>query len=150
MKLFNLSNISHFMNALLKGDSFDDFLVQEIVIKNGPSFVIEGEYTKEEGLKTDYSKVKNLCFDMVKGKTMPKSMKFVLALSPEKISELITTGGVDVDIDSVSSLSINVLFNGEALSVTTGTSFKTFVMDKTLEKAFDAYIEDMMSEYGAS
>lgn len=43
-----------------------------------------------------------------------------------------------------------MLFNGEALSVTTGTSFKTFVMDKTLEKAFDAYIEDMMSEYGAS
>lgn len=150
MKLFAISNISRFMNALLKGDSFDDFLVQEIVIKNGPSFVIEGEYTKEEGLKTNYSKVKSLCFDMVKGKTMPKSMKFVLALSQEKTTALIQNSGAEVEPDSVSSLSINVLFNGESLSITTGTSFKTFVMDKTLEKSFDSYIEDMMSGYGAS
>lgn len=136
------------MNALLKGDSFDDFLVQEIVIKNGPSFVIEGEFS-EGALSTEYEKVKPLCFEMVKGKTLPKSMKFVLSLSREKTEKLILESRSEVDADSVSSLSINILFNGETLSATTGTAFKTFVMDKSLEKAFDDYAENILSAFGA-
>lgn len=136
------------MNALLKGDSFDDFLVQEIVIKNGPSFVIEGEFS-EGVLTTEYGRVKPLCFEMVKGKTLPKSMKFVLVLSYEKTKSLIEDSGAEVESESVSSLSINVLFNGETLTATTGTSFKTFVMDKTLEKKFDEYAEDILSAFGA-
>lgn len=136
------------MNALLKGDSFDDFLVQEIVIKNGPSFVIEGEFS-EGVLTTEYGRVKPLCFEMVKGKTLPKSMKFVLSLSKEKIEKLILESASEVDADSVSSLSLNILFNGETLTVTTGTAYKTFVMDKTLEKEFDEYCANSLSAFGA-
>jgi predicted fused transcriptional regulator/phosphomethylpyrimidine kinase len=48
----------------------------------------------------------------------------------------------------VQGLYLNIRYNGETLTCITGTSFKTFTMDKTLEHAWDEMTENFFKKKG--
>ena len=132
MIAFSLTNIKDFMSHLLLNETFDHF-----------SF-IEGEITTFN----TFHNVRNFCFFLIKGKRTPLAFQFVFSLAPKNIETLLLQNDLSVQADAVQGLYLNIRYNGETLTCITGTSFKTFTMDKTLEHAWDEMTENFFKKKG--
>ena len=75
-------------------------------------------------------------------------MFFVFSLAPKNIETLLLQNDLSVQADAVQGLYLNIRYNGETLTCITGTSFKTFTMDKTLEHAWDEMTENFFKKKG--
>ena len=64
----------------------------------------------------------------------------------KKIRRLLTRCAPALDPDSVRGFYLNIHFDGARLSCVTGTSFKTFTIDKTLEHAWDEMVEKFLKQ----
>ena len=127
MFAFSLTNIKDFMSHLLLNETFDHF-----------SF-IEGEITTFNTFHID---------GFIKGKRTPLAFQFVFSLAPKNIETLLLQNDLSVQADAVQGLYLNIRYNGETLTCITGTSFKTFTMDKTLEHAWDEMTENFFKKKG--
>ena len=91
------------MSQLLISDTFDIFLLEEAVISTSNTYTIAGHINKEfyqeipmqekENSLPDicyefrpWQEMKELCFNLIKGKRTPLFCKFVLHLKREQIS----------------------------------------------------------------
>ncbi len=153
MIALSLTNTKDFMSHLLLADTFDHFSFIEGEIVTYNTFKIDGFIRKEffdTGAELpEYSPWKNLrdfCFSVIKGKRTPLSFRFIFSLSRKNIGRLITQSAPALDPDSVQGLYLNIHFDGASLSCVTGTSFKTFTMDKTLEHAWDEMVEKFLKQ----
>ncbi|MBQ8663162.1 MAG: hypothetical protein IJ471_04830 [Eubacterium sp.] len=154
MTAFTISDIKQFMNRLLGSPLFDNFLLSEAMIQTGVTCQIDGSLQKsfytEEQLEelgiTDYpyapfSLVRGNCFDLMKGKHVPVSFRFVFLLSPENMANTLEHSHSSFTANDISGMFINLNYRGGKLTCTTGISYKTFSMDKTLEQEWDVLVE---------
>ena len=100
MIALEIASTKNFMKHLLSGETFDDFLLEECTISTANTYTIDGHinidfFPPEERDLTalpysfrPWSELKNLCFDLIKGKYTPLFFKFVLHLKPEKATEI--------------------------------------------------------------
>jgi len=141
MKVFSLTKVPQFMTELFSGTFFDEFNVNRITIKNGPSTVIEGRISREEEEPRYclYSSVKKIAYECVKGKTLPEFMKFVLT-APEKTAE-------DHGILPGESLSITLSFKDNELTIMSGAFLKDPFSSREKETAWDNAVEKMFSSF---
>ena len=147
MIAINIKNVKSFMSALLLSDMFDNFYFIEGEITTFNTFRIDGFikkdfFEKDEDL-TEYSKwssVREFCYSIIKGKRTPLDFKIIFGLSPKNIEKLITKNELPIDPLSVQGLYMNIKYDGTTLNIITGTSFKSFTMDKSLEAAFDKMV----------
>ena len=153
MIALSLTNTKDFMSHLLLADTFDHFSFIEGEIVTYNTFKIDGFIRKEffdiGPELPEYSPWKNLrdfCFSVIKGKRTPLSFRFIFSLSRKNIGRLITQSAPALDPDSVQGRYLNIHFDGARLSCVTGTSFKTFTMDKTLEHAWDEMVEKFLKQ----
>lgn len=145
---FALTNIKETMSHLLLRDTFDNFLFIEGEIVTFNTFRIDGFIQKsffdtENGLP-EYSSWKNIreyCLYLIKGKRTPLNFHFVLCLPPENIGRLISQSAPSMDVQNIRGLYLNINYDGSHLNCVTGTSFKTFILDKTLEHVWDKTAE---------
>ena len=139
MKVFSLTKVPQFMTELFSGTFFDDYKVNTITIKNGPSIVIEGRISdsdEEDSIDyCSYSSVKKIAYECVKGKNLPDYMKFVLT-APEPLTR-------DYSISEGESLSLTVLFRGNELTIMSGAFLKDPFSSRETEKAWDNAVEKM-------
>lgn len=151
-----IHNLKTFMNKLLMTEAFDQFLVNDISITTFNTFHIDGNikkdfYTDEEYdllLRPSFSSWKTLrpiCFDLIKGKHTPLKFKFIFCLDHEAIEKLIASTDTTVEINNVNQLFLNIKYENNILTYTTGTSLNIFTLDKSFEKAFDQYINSFIS-----
>lgn len=153
MIAFSLTNIKEFMSHLLLHDTFDSFAFIEGEIVTFNTFQIDG-FIRKEFFDTDaelpeYSPWKNVreyCFSLIKGKRTPLSFRFIFSLSRKNIGRLIEQNGLSVRPGEVQGLYLNIHYDGARLSCVTGTSFKSFNMDKTLEHAWDEMVEKFLKQ----
>ena len=141
MKVFSLTKIPQFMTELFSGTFFDDFQVNRITIKNGPSTVIEGRIS-DEGEEIEYcpySSVKKIAYECVKGKTLPNFMKFVLSAPKEMAG--------DHGLSDGESLSLTLSFKDNALTIMSGAFLKDPFSGAETEKAWDSAVEKMFSSF---
>ncbi len=158
MIALKLKNTKNFMSHLLLSDTFDSFLFIEGEIVTFNTFTIDGSLRKEfydsspeETITYDYSswkQLRGLCFSMIKGKQTPLSFRFVFSLSPGNITRLITQKALDFQASDVQGLYLNIRFDGTSLQCVTGTSLKTFSMDKSLEHEWDAMVPRFFDKKG--
>lgn len=154
MTAFEIKDIKQFMNRLLGSNLFDNFLLSEAVIVSNITYQLDGslqksfysEETLEElGIKdysfVPFSLVRTNCFDLIKGKNTPLSFRFVFLLSPENMANTIARSHSQFHVSDVSGMFINLNYRGGKLTCTTGISYKTFSMEKTLEQEWDALVE---------
>lgn len=154
MTAFEIKDIKQFMNRLLGSNLFDNFLLSEAVIVSNITYQLDGslqksfysEETLEElGIKdysfVPFSLVRTNCFDLIKGKNTPLSFRFVFLLSPENMANTIAHSHSQFKVGDVSGMFINLNYRGGKLTCTTGISYKTFSMEKTLEQEWDALVE---------
>lgn len=146
------------MTHLLLSDTFDHFLFIEGEIVTFNTFTIDGYLQKEfygsepeSGMQSGYSswkQLRELCFSIIKGKRTPLSFRFVFSLSPENIAKLISQKELDFQACDVQGLYLNIRFDGTGLQCVTGTSLKTFSMDKSLEREWDSMVPRFLDKKG--
>lgn len=150
MLAIQIKDIKTFMSKLLNGNTFDSFLLEEAQIHTFNTFTIDGHqnrdfYTKEELedpeiFPYEYSQwkdVKAICFQLIKGKKVPSFMKIILHKKTEDAYTLLEEGQALEFADILKAFVITVKFDSNGLLLTTGTSFSTFIMDKTPDLLWD-------------
>lgn len=153
MIALKLTSVKDFMNTLLKSDTFDHFLLQEAVINSAASYVIDGHITKqfytEEELEQlgilgysilPFSLLKNNCFDLIKGKKTPSYFKFVFLLSPENLEKTLSSVSTSYTPNDISGIYLNLKYQNQLLTLTTGISYRIFSTDKSLENEWDKLV----------
>lgn len=156
MIALRVKNTKNFMSHLLLSDTFDHFLFIEGEIVTFNTFTIDGFmqkafYESGEEPGNDYAlwkQLRELCFSMIRGTRTPLSFKFIFSLSPENIAKLIQQKNLDYPPCDVQGLYLNIRFDGSVLQCVTGTSLKTFSMDKSLEREWDAMVPKFFDKKG--
>jgi hypothetical protein len=160
MIALELTNVKDFMNTLLKTETFDHFMLQEAVITKAASYVIDGHitgsfYTGEElselGI-TDYpmlpfSLLRNNCFDLIKGKKAPAAFRFVFLLSPENLKSTLKSLSSSYTSEDITGIYLNIKYQNQLLTLTTGISYRIFSTDKSLEKEWDRLVLRFLSQH---
>ena len=152
-----ITNKKDFMARLLTTELFDNFLVEEATIETFNTFHIDGKihrdfYKNDENYSEDstipyyssWSDLKATCFDLIKGKRTPLGFKFTFHPSSEIKNQVLSSAGLPINPDDV-LLGLNIRFSSGNIIITTGCAFKTFSLDKTIEKAWDEFIPSFLN-----
>ena len=151
MIALNVLDIKPFMKHFLVGSTFDSFDLSEGSVTTFCTFSIDGTYMKEfddsdgENEDTDrafipWSRVREHVFTLIRGKRTPLAFKFVFILPKKAVPRFLEKSGIAIDASEVTGLFLNVSFRSRKLMLTTGTSLRTFTMDRTVDNAWDSYI----------
>lgn len=89
-----------------------------------------------------------MAFLLMKGKKLPVSFKFVLQLSDHNTDWLLGKYHLEHLKEQLSGLYLNIRYQDKKLICVTGLSYKTFVMDKTLEHVWDDTAAQFMKQNG--
>ena len=160
MIALELTDIKDFMNKLLRSETFDHFLLQEAVITSAATYTINGQITKgfysEEELTElqleghrflPFSMLKTNCFDLIKGKKTPSAFRFVFLLSPNNMEKTLNAVGSTYKPSDVTGMYINLKYQNQLLSLTTGIAYNIFSTDKTLETEWDKMVIKFLKQH---
>lgn len=163
MIALEIKGTKNIMNALLRSGQFDSFLVEEAVITTFNTFHIDGHLVKAfysseelEALETSqkstvfscWSDIRPVCFELIKGKKTPVSFKVVLHAAPQLIEKIAANPECGVAANLIRSLGLNIRYDNGKVTCLTGSAFTTFVMDKSVERLWDAYVRQLLSGFG--
>ena len=153
MIALELTDVKDFMNKLLRSEIFDHFLIQEASITSAATYNINGQITKgfysPEELEElhlnacrflPFSILRGNCFDLIKGKKTPSAFRFVFLLSPDNMEKTITAVGSSYKSADITGMYINLKYQNQLLSLTTGIAYNIFSTDKTLETEWDKMV----------
>lgn len=146
------------MSALLLTDTFDSYFFIEGDVTTFNQFHIDGYLQKNffsaeetDGITLeDYSHWKDIreyCLGIIKGKRTPLDFRFIFSLPRQDLQTLIEAEHLDLNESDIQGLYLNFAYNGEQLQCTTGTSFKTFILDKSLEQAWDKAAQQIFDQH---
>ena len=152
-----------FMNSLLVSEQFDSFLEEEAVISTFNTFHIDGHIVKDfydsdeleelkaAGKSLDFSywrDIRPICFQLIKGKKTPVSFRVILHAAPELIQKIAASEECGAAASLIRSLVLNIRYDNGKVTCITGSSFTTFIMDKSVEKLWDACVCRLLTEFG--
>ena len=151
-----IKDVKKFMTLLLIKDTFDEFLVNEVTITTYNTFRIDGHinrdfYSEDEfnELKDQHlsywSKIRPICYSLIKGNKTPLYFKIIYALNREQITNIVQQNNISINESDINELFFNIKYENGLLTLTTGCSLKIFTLDKSLENAFDKYILNFIS-----
>ncbi len=152
MIALNLSDIKTFTSKLFLGEDFDAFLVSRASFVTGISVSLDGTLHKDyftdaqwESMEQHdlarWSLLRPLCFQIIKGSCLPEQFQIVLVLSRANTERLLRQNGLAVLPEQVGGLFLNIRYESGRLFCTTGVSFTSFSMDRTLEHTWDDMIK---------
>lgn len=156
MLRMTIHDIKTFMGHLLSKDIFDSYELVEASVKMNLSYHIDGHinadfYDTEEEERTKefclWKDAKPHLFHIIKGHRLPLAMKIVLKLPPHIVELLFKEVPPSTKRSNVEGLYLNILYNQKIVTCTTGISYRTFVMDKSLEQVLDQYVKQMLTPY---
>lgn len=159
MIALKITNVKQFMGKLLGGEDFDPFLLEEASISMYNTFRIDGHqnrdfYSSEEWEDkelrpynfTAWKTIRPICFDLIKGTRTPSSFQFVLHLIPEYAASILKRGDTSVTPQQIKAFVLNIRYDGTGLTLITGTSYHTFLMDKTPDALWDQAIRQFLTK----
>lgn len=143
---FNIepSQIKLFMNKLLIENSFDDFELRECTIATKATFSIDGKFNKdwdenENKVFCNWSEIRPLAFEIIKGKQKPLYMKYVFAYSDEKALTF---------HPNAKACFVNIIFKNDVVTVSTGTAQIEFSMNHDLDEVWDSFVSEFFKALG--
>lgn len=126
------TEIKGFMGKLLREETFDTFDVKSVSIDSFARFDIAA--TEE---RVPWATIKPHAFNILKGGQKPTFIKVILSMNQAEAEEL---------FPEAKALFINITFENECITITTGAAQKTFSMNKTLERAWDEYARNFLTK----
>lgn len=152
MKAFSLTNTKSFMSKLLASEIFDDYQVCEVTIKTFNTFNIDcrivPEYYDDYEFGYEYSlwkDIRPIAFDLIKGRTLPVYCHFILQPKPEETERILKLGGLSVKNDSLKTLTLNIKYINNEVTLITATSYNTFCTDRSADQIWDEYMSRFIS-----
>lgn len=153
----DVSDVRAFMEKLFLKETFDGFQLMEAVIVTSNTFVIDGHireeyYTREEWEELSekqisrWSSLRPLCFQMIKGKKTPESMKLVFKMADSGAEKLLEQSGLPLMGKDIEGLFFNVHYEKQRLRLTSGVSMRLFTMDKSLEHFWEQRLESFLKQ----
>ncbi|HIR28458.1 MAG TPA: hypothetical protein IAB84_10860 [Candidatus Choladousia intestinigallinarum] len=151
MRLFQIQDTRDFMKKLLVTDTFDTFLLWEASVTTFCTFHIDGAY-HPEFFSTDadssspypyasWEKVRPLFWSLIKGKNTPLNFRIIFRLAPHNVEQLLKQSGVAMAPQDIDGLFLNLNYEKDSLTCTSGTSVKFFTLDKSLDHAWEENLE---------
>ena len=138
------ASIKPFMAKLFQGTEFSGFEVRKIEIKTITKFSIDGQLeTTEEEAPVQFctwAQLQPYALNIIKGSVKPRAIKIIFALGQTEMQSHFAEHANDA------SLFLNIAFDGDKITLTTGYSQKTFTLDKTINTAWDAYITQFLAK----
>lgn len=152
-----VSDVRDFMEKLFLKDTFDGFQLVEAVISTSNTFVIDGHiredyYSAEEWEELSekqisrWSSLRPLCFQMIKGKKTPGSLKLVFRMADGGVGKLLEKSGLPYQVTDIEGLYLNVRYENQKLLLTSGVAVKQFTMDKSLEHFWEKRLEGFFKQ----
>lgn len=141
-----------FTQKLFIAEVFDAFHVSQASFTTNISIQLDGTLHKDyysdaewEELKQKdlirWSALKPTCFQLIKGTHLPEQFKLVFVLSRSNTEKLVRQSGLTVSPELIGGLFLNIRYEQGIMYCVTGVSFTTFVMDKTVERAWDEMVK---------
>lgn len=157
MVVLQIEDIKSFMNKLFKENTFDDFEVVSIDIDQGVHIHIDGilNHSFYDSLEQEFienqkyikwSALKNTLFSIIKGNKTPSSMKLVFAISEKSKLNLIKNSKTGYQSDDLYGFYLNTLFSPNQLKIVTGTNYKLFSLDKSIEHYYDDSVKKFLKK----
>lgn len=149
MRVFEIDNVKNFTSRLFVGKAFDEFLVTEASFSTLTNITIDGHMNREymgeaelalpenKDMVVKWKSLKPLCYNIIKGQKVPLRFKIIFKMPTEIVLRFLDEEGLDVEPIEINGLFLNVKFENNKLSCTTGTSMKIFTLDKSLEDAWE-------------
>ena len=154
MIALKIQDLKDFMSKLLIGTSFDTFWLSEASVTTSVTYTIDGslhpeffDTTENEVLAGEHRSyalwrdMKPFCFSIMKGKKTPLHFKIVFLLSRKNTEKLLANSRLPYTCEDVFGLFVNFQYDGSHLTCTTGSSLKTFTLDKSLDRVWDEMIQ---------
>ena len=151
MLSLQVTDIKDCMTKLLYKDCFDRFSLVEASIRMGISWHVDGHRNPEfydsdpdavqEGGFCLWQEAKPYIFQIIKGKRQPLGFKIILAFPDKTVDYLIQECGVSFRREDVEGIYLNLLFEPGNLRITTGISWRTFIMDRSLDQCVDNHVK---------
>ncbi len=134
MKTFKLlkEDVKNFMPKLLVNNSFDAFLIRQAEINSFAKFEMSAILSKGEDDDLYWERLKPYIYNIIKGNVLPKSMKIVFNLDKEEIAKI---------SENFTACFLNLNYENGEVIFTTGTSTKTFDINRSDDILFDEYID---------
>ena len=156
MRAFQIQDTKEFMKKLLLSEAFDALCVSEAAITTFCTFTVNGAYHPEYfdpadqissenvSLFSPWKRIRPFFLELTKGSHTPLSFHIVFRFSPAQTQKWLIQNGLKQTPEDVDGLFLTVRFADKTLSVTSGTSLKTFTLDRTLEHTWDASAESFL------
>lgn len=116
--------------------------------------VSESDLTATAGTEEDgpieavtWGQIRPLCYQIIKGRRLPVKFKIVLMTPPDKVEGFLKNHGLQFAPSDVNALFMNIHYEAGKLVCVTGTSLKTFSMDRSLELAWDDSVAFFVSKF---
>ena len=146
------------MAKLLVSDVFDIFRLQEANLITSVTYNISGRirpdfYSPEEreNLTEEFiswSEMRPKLFELIKGKNAPISFRMTLSLDNAQMLALLQKESPEGHSDALRALVINIRFENGAVAIITGTSYDSFVLDKSEEQIWDSAFTRFLASKG--
>ncbi len=147
MLVFSIEDeeVKIFMQKLLKEDSFDKLEVRNISLETIVKYEILGNINKdylqqdENRYFVKWKELKPYIVSLIKGNIKPKFFKIVFSLDDETVNNL---------CDNANALFLNIIYQNNVITGTTGTSQKAFSLDKKEDKIWEDIILKFFKKNG--
>lgn len=163
-----IRNLPAFMGKLFSGECFDSFLLEQGEIRAAVTWSVNGrihpEFYGTTREITDpgatvpaerpgaaatpflpWSDARPILRDMIKGKRAPLGFALTLQLKPEYVAATLKVPAEEAAACPVSSLKINVRYDGGKAGIITGVGYRSFTMDKSFEAQWDKVFQKFLS-----
>ena len=130
-------NVKVFMQKLLKEEAFDKLEVRNIVLETIVKYEILGNINKdylqedENRYFVKWKELKPYIVSLIKGNIKPKLFKIVFSLDDNTVNSL---------CDNANAMFLNIMYQNDIITGTTGTSQKAFSLDKKEDKILEDII----------
>jgi hypothetical protein len=66
------------------------------------------------------------------------------------LPEFLSSNGLTTDPDEIGGLFLNIQFRNKKLLLTTGTALRTFTLDRSVDTAWDVYVQGFLRKCGVA
>lgn len=158
MIAIQIEDVKLFMNKLLKASIFDDFEVIKVDLSTKISYTIDGTInynfldSDEKDIISDqiyikWLEIKPNILSIIKGSKTPSILKIVFCLSEKSKNALVLKSKSTFKPEDINGFYMNIIFENKDLKIVTGTNYKLFSLDKSIEQYYDQSIIKFLSKY---
>lgn len=154
MVAFKIVDVKDFMNKLLIGEVFDNFLLVSFEISSFAKVTIDGlrnevwyEDSESLGKYLNWKELRNKVSLLVKGDRIPLTMKAVFRLSQTNTEKVAAKLGINDAVEKDYGLFFNLKFENNEVNIVTGVSVTDFLISKELGNLWDEDLIKFLKYY---